>query len=141
MGTHRDTAPQWFTTELIMKRLSTEEHWLPKYVSYNETTETIIAYYWSQQSTNLSAFRNLIRSHRTITPRQMSNGKMIRHLQSLSHGPQNLFRETARHHLRNTRGAPNSPHHFRVVLAAISFDQASAGSSHTKQLRPSTRTK
>ena len=38
-----------------------DEHQPPKYVSYNETTKTIITSYWSEQSTNLFAFWNLIR--------------------------------------------------------------------------------
>ena len=39
-----------------------EEHWLSKYMSYNETTKTIMPPYWLQKFSNLSALWNLIRS-------------------------------------------------------------------------------
>ena len=41
------------------------KHWPPLYVSYDESTETIIASYWSAQPTNLSVFRNRILSRVT----------------------------------------------------------------------------
>ena len=51
--------PQWFHYRIEQKgQNQADKHWLPKYISYNETTETIIASYWLEQPTNLSVFRN-----------------------------------------------------------------------------------
>ena len=52
---HENTT-QWFTTELNKGGSQADEHLPPKYVSYNVTTETIIAFYWLKWSTYLSAF-------------------------------------------------------------------------------------
>ena len=64
----RHETPHWFHYRTEQKGESQAgNHWPPKYISYNETTETIIAFYWSEKSTNLSAFWNIILSAFPIT--------------------------------------------------------------------------
>ena len=63
-GYQRHETPQWFPYRTGQKEENdADKHWPPKYVSYDEIMETIIVSYWSEQPTNLSAFRNRVLSN------------------------------------------------------------------------------
>ena len=56
-----ESTTKWFPTTEQKGGSQANEHMPPKHVSYNETTDTIRPSYWSEQTTNLSAFWNRIR--------------------------------------------------------------------------------